>query len=684
SFLEGGGEMGALTRGYAWQNTALGPPAYWPQSLRTTLGILLHSKFPMFLFWGPELICFYNDAYRPSLGNEGKHPAALGRPAAEIWPEIWSDIKPQIDAIMQGGEATWHKDQLLPIYRNGRLEEVYWTYSYSPVIDESGSVAGVFVTCTETTETMQLMDQLQHSNETARLAIESGELGVVEVDLQTEDVVISRRIEEIFELRSGSKRSDFLLQMHPDDLLLRDEAYRKALKDGRLEYESRVFRKDGSMRWIRLKGTVFFDDENKPLKMVSVVQDITDQKLFSQELSRQVQERTEELVDAHSLLLSSNTYLQNIINVFTSALQVLEPVVENGEVVDFIYKLTNEAYAAYTHQKPEDLKGKRVSEFFPGYFATDSFRNIREVAMTGVAKIWDNHYAADGLDIYNEMGAVKMGNDIVVHLTDFTRLKHLQLELVRNITELKRSNENLEEFAHAASHDLKEPIRKIHFFTAQLKEQLAGQLNETQRHSFERIENASRRMGQLIDDLLTYSYVSQRPLEMEAVDLSEIISRVLEDLELDIREKKAVVQPAVLPVVQGYRRQLQQLFQNLLSNAIKYSRDDVAPRIDVSAMQLNENGKPYHVISVTDNGIGFDPAYREKIFQMFTRLHGKHEYSGTGVGLSIVKKVVENHNGLIRAESIPGQGSSFSVYLPVVQTGPAIALNPLFDQRQSV
>jgi len=666
AFLQGGGEMGELTRNYDWQNSPLGVPSQWPQSLRITLGILLNSKFPMFLFWGPDAICFYNDAYRPSLGNEGKHPFALGKPGAEIWPEIWKDIKPQIDAILTGGEATWHEDQLLPIYRNDKLEEVYWTYSYSPVLDDEGNPTGVFVTCTETTKTVQLIQELKDSNEKAKLAIEAGDLGVVEVDLPTEEVSISKRIEEIFELKSGTERTAFLKQMHPDDLLLRGQAYQKAYQDGRLEYESRVFQKDGSIRWIKLKGTIFFDAEKKPLKMVSVVQDITKQKQFAEEMERLVKERTEELEEAHRLLLASNAYLQNIINIFTTPLQVLEPVVKDGDVVDFIYKLTNEAYASYADRKPADLVGKRVSEFFPGYFETDSFKNIREVAITGVAKIWDNYYAADGLDIFNEMGAVKMDGDVVVHLTDFTKLKHLQRQLENNITELKRSNQNLEEFAHAASHDLKEPIRKIHFFTAQLKSQLGAHLNEAQQRSFERIENASRRMSNLIDDLLLYSHVSQRPHELEEVDLSEILSRVVDDLELDIKEKAALIQPTNLPIVKGHRRQLQQLLQNLLSNAVKYSKADAQPVIEITGSKTEENGKPYHLITVKDNGIGFPQEYSEKIFQMFTRLHNRNEYSGTGVGLSIAKKVIENHNGTIRAQSLIGEGSTFYILLPVL------------------
>jgi signal transduction histidine kinase len=155
SFLQGGGELGRLMRSKDWSRTPLGNIEKWPQSLRTALGIVLHSKFPMFLFWGPQLTCFYNDAFRPSLGNDGKHPAILGIPAQEAWAEIWHIIKPMIDQVMDGGEGIWSEDQLIPIFRNGSIEKVYWTFSYSPIIDESGKPAGVFVTCMETTSKVQ-------------------------------------------------------------------------------------------------------------------------------------------------------------------------------------------------------------------------------------------------------------------------------------------------------------------------------------------------------------------------------------------------------------------------------------------------------------------------------------------------------------------------------------------------
>src|ERR1700744_1598003 len=132
-FLSGNGEMSDLMLKKDWSKTPVGIIDQWPQSLRTTLSILLNSKFPMFLWWGPELICFYNDAYRPSLGENGKHPEILGMPAPQAWPEIWDAIKPLIDQVVNGGEGTWAEDQLIPIYRNGKMEDVYWTFSYSPV-----------------------------------------------------------------------------------------------------------------------------------------------------------------------------------------------------------------------------------------------------------------------------------------------------------------------------------------------------------------------------------------------------------------------------------------------------------------------------------------------------------------------------------------------------------------------
>ncbi len=150
AFMAGGGISGALMRSVDWARTPLGPIEVWPASLKTIVGTLLHSRHPMFLWWGPDLIQFYNDAYLPSFGF-GKHPAAMGQRGVDCWPEIWPTIWPQIDDVVSHGQASWNEDHLVRIFRNGRREEVYWTYGYSPVFDEHGDVGGTLVVCTETT-----------------------------------------------------------------------------------------------------------------------------------------------------------------------------------------------------------------------------------------------------------------------------------------------------------------------------------------------------------------------------------------------------------------------------------------------------------------------------------------------------------------------------------------------------
>jgi len=169
SFLAGGGEMGALMRAHDWKTTAVGEPAGWPQSLRTVVRLLLNCGHPMYIWWGPELICFYNDAYRRSIGPE-RHPSSLGQPGRAVWEEIWPIIGPQIEQVTSGRGATWHENHLVPITRNGRREDVYWTYSYSPIDDGDAphGVGGVLVVCSETTQKVLTEQQLLAENERQR------------------------------------------------------------------------------------------------------------------------------------------------------------------------------------------------------------------------------------------------------------------------------------------------------------------------------------------------------------------------------------------------------------------------------------------------------------------------------------------------------------------------------------
>jgi PAS domain S-box-containing protein len=180
--IYGDGEMAELTRAFDWSKTPVGPIDTWPDVLITTVNMLLATRHPMFLWWGPELIQFYNDGYRPSI-REDKHPGALGRCGKDSWQEIWPIIGPQIDAVMTRGESTWHQNALVPIYRNGQLEDVYWTYSYSPIRDSHGKIHGTLVTCSETTEEVVGAKRLRESEARFRSLIEQANVGFLIGDL---------------------------------------------------------------------------------------------------------------------------------------------------------------------------------------------------------------------------------------------------------------------------------------------------------------------------------------------------------------------------------------------------------------------------------------------------------------------------------------------------------------------
>jgi signal transduction histidine kinase len=373
--------------------------------------------------------------------------------------------------------------------------------------------------------------------------------------------------------------------------------------------------------------------------------------------------------------LQTTTYYQNIIDKFDAALAALAPVFENGQIVDFSFQMTNKAYSKYSNLSPVAIQGKRVSAIFPGYYKTDAFERYVQIHQSGEPQSWELHYNVDGLNVFLVVNACKLGDEVVVDFTDITKQKNLQLDLLQKVEELERSNKNLEAFAYAASHDLKEPTRKVQFYTDRLKQQLEETLTAEQTHLFSRVELAARRMNTLIDDLLTYSHVSKGVDALESIDLSKDMQSILEDLELEIELKGAAITVENLPILKGYKRQLQQLFCNLITNALKYSKQAVTPHIRIHARKVkghevplhlksDEGIKAYHLLEVCDNGIGFCQEDAERIFNVFTRLHGNTEYRGTGVGLSIAKKVVENHQGYIWAESAPGEGATFKVLLP--------------------
>jgi len=275
----------------------------------------------------------------------------------------------------------------------------------------------------------------------------------------------------------------------------------------------------------------------------------------------------------------------------------------------------------------------------------------------------------------------KLHDGFLLIINDITEQKETQLaqqQLTNALQtanqELLRSNENLQQFAYVASHDLQEPLRKIQQFGDLLKARTTGASEEAVTY-LERMQSAAGRMSTLIKDLLSYARISTRQDENKPVSLAQVVGTVLDDLQVSIAEAQATIQVDALPTVTGDAMQLGQLFQNLIGNALKFRRADTALHIQVrcglvAATDMPDTVRPscqataYYQIEVIDTGIGFEEKYLDRIFQVFQRLHSRSEFSGTGIGLAICEKVVANHGGAITAVSQLNQGTTFRVYLP--------------------
>ena len=250
-------------------------------------------------------------------------------------------------------------------------------------------------------------------------------------------------------------------------------------------------------------------------------------------------------------------------------------------------------------------------------------------------------------------------------LLDITQRKRAEMKLLEQADKLARSNAELEQFAYVASHDLQEPLRKIQAFGDRLKTKYEAGLGPEGLDYLTRMQNAAARMQVLIQDLLSLSRVASNSKPFTSVDLNDVVRTVVSDLEMRINDANGRLDIGSLPVIFGDRGQMAQLFQNLIGNGLKFRKPGETPLVRIeSQVQALPSGAPGWQITVQDNGIGFDEKYRDRIFQIFQRLHGRNEYEGTGIGLAICRKIVDRHGGSILASSSPGEGAKFTITLP--------------------
>jgi light-regulated signal transduction histidine kinase (bacteriophytochrome) len=274
---------------------------------------------------------------------------------------------------------------------------------------------------------------------------------------------------------------------------------------------------------------------------------------------------------------------------------------------------------------------------------------------------------------YDENNVLAEQKIVIKNITE-NYLYNQQLEL--KINHLNKSNNNLKEFVHVASHDLQEPLRKIAVFTEKLSSEFGSSLEGGAEMFISKISNSVKNMQLLLEDLLRFSTLAASEIEFKKVSVNEIIKSVLSDLEIKIERSNCSLNCSDIPLIDGYPSQIRQLFSNLISNSIKFKKEGTAPAIKIHCEEARPKDYPQlpillykHYIKITfsDNGIGFDQAHSEKIFQVFQRLHSKAEYPGSGIGLSICKKIMENHHGYIFAEGSPGTGATFTLLFPKTQ-----------------
>jgi PAS domain S-box-containing protein len=392
-----------------------------------------------------------------------------------------------------------------------------------------------------------------------------------------------------------------------------------------------------------------------------------------------------EQVSARNKARESEDKYRTLFNSIDQGFCILEMLFDDEHVpVDYRFIETNPVFESQTGLK--GAQGRTARELVPT-LEDRWFKIYGKVAVTGNPERFIE--SSEAMNRWFEVYAFRIGgsssrkvallfSDITQRITSEKELKSLMDELERRVRDrtdqlrqvnqaLQNSNEDLLQFAHVASHDLKEPIRKIQLFADMLRSDHDSVLSDRANLYLNKIERASGRMVQMIDGILTYSRADSYKQPVQRIDLTAILRNVEADLEVIIQQKRARLEYTELPVIEGAPVLISQLFYNLINNSLKFSKADTAPLITIKAEPANNNDEAFVNITVTDNGLGFDPVFSDTIFTPFARLHTKDQIDGTGLGLSLCKKIVTRHHGRIRAKAKINDGAVFTIELPEKQ-----------------
>lgn len=593
----------------------------------------------------------------------------LGKPLFESLPHVEEAVGSIIDEIYKTEKAFYGYEFPVTLLRYGIKNTTYFNFVYHP-LKEGNKVTGIMVVATEVTANVISKKALEENEQRLKIVINASELGVWELELETYATTISDRALEILGLANQKylNHEQLISKMHPDDLLIRKAAFEKAIETGILYYEIRIV-VDNIIHWIEAKGKVFYNADNKAVRMIGTLRDVSEEvNVQTQLLEREQKFRL--LADSMPQFVWTanpegklNYFNQSVFDFSGISREVIS---EKGwiEIVHLDEREENIRKWKESISTEKDFLIEHRFRKSDGTYRWQLSRAIPQRDKNGKITMW----VGTSTDIQDQK---MFTNELEKQVSE--RIK----ELNQKNEDLENMNKELQSFAYISSHDLQEPLRKIQTFATQINDREAQNLSDSGKDKFRRMQNAANRMQTLIQDLLAYSRTSMQERIFEKTTLSAIIDEVKQDLEDDSLDKNATITIINDCDIDVIPFQFRQLLFNLISNSLKFTKENTLPKIIIECTvafgaelgngKLNSS-KKYSHIKIQDNGIGFEEVYNEKIFEVFQRLHGKEKFDGTGIGLAIVKKIVDNHNGIIIAKGVLNEGATFDIYLPVLIT----------------
>jgi PAS domain S-box-containing protein len=676
-FLAGGGEMGALMRAYDWSASPLGTPETWPQSLRTAVRILLNTNHPMFIWWGERLLQFYNDAYRQTMGPE-RHPSALGQGGRECWAEIWHVIGPQIEQVMSGGGATWHENQLIPVTRHGRLEQVYWTYGYSP-IDEDDGIGGVLVVCRDVTKDYLAAVALREREAELARVQQLGRIGGLEVDLRTG--FRNRRSPEYLLIHglppdaANESHEDWVRRIHPEDREAAEKKFRDAVAGDVREHsvQYRIIRpSDGETRWISVKSTIERDENGKAIRLVGAHTDVTEQ--VSADLAlRQSEERFRKLADQ---LAELNATLAQRVEEKTRERDRIWNVSQDLLVVadrNGVWQTVNPAWTKTLGWSEAELLN-RTSEWLEHPDDGGITRShVKKLGANETTVKFESRFRhRDGsyrwlswTGVSDQDRNYAVARDVTAEKAAAERLKATEEALLQS-----QKMEAVGQLTGGIAHDFNNLLTGI----VGSLDLLQTRLNQGRTDNVARYINAAmtsaNRAAALTHRLLAFA--RRQPLIPKSVDANQLVVS-LEDLLRRTIGETIDLEIAARDDLWGTLCDPNQLESALLNLAIN-ARDAMPDGGKLTIATANaciDNltadtpallPGDYICIEVTDTGVGMSAEVAARAFDPFftTKPIGQ----GTGLGLSMIYGFARQSNGHAAIDSKLGRGTSIKLYLP--------------------